>query len=86
MKRAFVDTLKTPALLAIFSKDPMSAALAQGAIKSMSILEPSIIMPAILERAYSGLESINEVRLGEIAIMHSAITHRRRRRTGRRPC
>lgn len=52
--------LRTPALLAMFSKDPVSMSFAQGALRTMAILEPSLIMPAILERAYSGLESINE--------------------------
>ena len=32
----------------------------QGALRTMAILEPSLVMPAILERAYSGLESVNE--------------------------
>lgn len=44
----------------MFSKDPMSMSFAQGALRAMAILEPSLIMPAILERAYSGLESVNE--------------------------
>ena len=33
---------------------------AQGALRTMAILEPSIIMPELLERAYSGLEVVNE--------------------------
>ncbi|KDQ20580.1 hypothetical protein BOTBODRAFT_169318 [Botryobasidium botryosum FD-172 SS1] len=60
IRSAFVQTLKTPALLAMFSKDPMATALAQGALKSMSLLEPDLVMPDILERTYSGLETINE--------------------------
>lgn len=61
MKREFVETLKTPALLAMFSKDPISTAYAHSTLKYLSALEPSIIMPAILERSYNGLESVNEV-------------------------
>ncbi|KAF8587289.1 ARM repeat-containing protein [Ramaria rubella] len=60
IKRHFVLILRTPALLAMFSKDPVSMSFAQGALRTMAILEPSLIMPAILERAYSGLESVNE--------------------------
>lgn len=61
MKREFVETLKTPALLAMFSKDPICTAYAHAAIKYLAALEPSIIMPQVLERSYNGLESINEV-------------------------
>jgi proteasome activator subunit 4 len=60
MRRAFVNILKTPALLAIFSKDQIASSFAQGSLKSMVMLEPQLIMPEILERAYSGLESVNE--------------------------
>ena len=34
--------------------------LAQGALRSMAFLEPGLIMPQVLERAYSGLEVVNE--------------------------
>ncbi|CAE6462385.1 unnamed protein product [Rhizoctonia solani] len=60
MRRAFVSILKTPALLAIFSKDQIASSFAQGSVKSMIMLEPQLLMPDILERAYNGLESINE--------------------------
>ncbi|KAF8527908.1 ARM repeat-containing protein [Hysterangium stoloniferum] len=60
IKRQFVLILRTPALLSMFSKDPVSMSFAQGALRIMAILQPSLVMPAILERAYSGLESINE--------------------------
>ena len=60
IKREFVKLLRTPALLAIFAKDPISMGLAQGALKNMAMLEPNLIMPQLLERAYDGLEAINE--------------------------
>ncbi|GJJ09464.1 hypothetical protein Clacol_003687 [Clathrus columnatus] len=60
IKYNFVSILRTPALLAMFSKDPISMSFAQGALRIMAILEPSLIMPEILERAYGGLETINE--------------------------
>lgn len=44
----------------MFSKDPISITFAQGALRIMAVLEPSLIMPEILERAYGGLEAINE--------------------------
>ena len=60
IRRAFVLTLRTPALLAMFSKDPLSMGLAQGALRSLAFLEPALVMPDLLERAYSGLEVVNE--------------------------
>ncbi|KAG8770133.1 hypothetical protein FRC12_004487 [Ceratobasidium sp. 428] len=60
MRHAFVNVLKTPALLAIFSKEQVASSFAQGSLKSMVMLEPQLIIPEILERAYSGLEAVNE--------------------------
>ncbi|KAF5384731.1 hypothetical protein D9757_006213 [Collybiopsis confluens] len=75
MRKAFVTTLRTPALLAMFSKDPMSMGLAQGALRILSILEPSLIMPELLERSYSGLEVVNETHRTTAALsMLSGIT------------
>lgn len=53
-------TLRTPALLAMFCKDIVSPTYAQGALRAMAMLEPGLIMPELLERAYSGLEVVNE--------------------------
>ena len=33
---------------------------AQGALRSLAMLEPNLIMPELLERAYGGLEVVNE--------------------------
>ena len=60
IRRAFVKTLRTPALIAMFAKDPISSTYAQGALRALAMLDPSLIMPEILERAYSGLEVVNE--------------------------
>ncbi|THH09871.1 hypothetical protein EW145_g1718 [Phellinidium pouzarii] len=60
IRRAFVLTLRTPMLLALFAKDPISMGLAQGALRSMAMLEPGLVMPQLLERAYGGLEVVNE--------------------------
>ncbi|KAF8971500.1 armadillo-type protein [Flammula alnicola] len=60
IRRSFVNILKTPSLLAMFSKDPVCMSYAQGALRSLAMLEPSLIMPELLERAYGGLEVVNE--------------------------
>ncbi|KAH9964279.1 hypothetical protein BC827DRAFT_1190239 [Russula dissimulans] len=60
IRRAFVLTLRTPALLAMFSKDPISMGLSQSALRSLAFLDPALVMPDLLERAYSGLEVVNE--------------------------
>ncbi|TCD70651.1 hypothetical protein EIP91_002372 [Steccherinum ochraceum] len=60
IRRAFVTTLRTPALLAMFAKDPISSTYAQSALRSMALLLPNLIMPELLERAYNGLEVVNE--------------------------
>jgi proteasome activator subunit 4 len=44
----------------MFSKDLVSASLAQVALRGLAMLEPSLIMPQVVERAAEGLEVINE--------------------------
>lgn len=61
MRRELVELLKTPALLSMFSKDGDCASNAQLAIKNLALLDPSIMIPPLLERAYSGFDSVNEV-------------------------
>jgi proteasome activator subunit 4 len=60
IRRAFVSTLRTPVLLGMFAKDTASMLLAQAAMKYLAVLEPTLMMPELLERAYGGLESVNE--------------------------
>ncbi|KAF9270517.1 hypothetical protein L218DRAFT_889040 [Marasmius fiardii PR-910] len=60
IRKAVVSILRTPALLAMFSKDPASMGFAQASLRAMALLEPSLIMPELLERAYDGLEVVNE--------------------------
>ncbi|KAE9410730.1 ARM repeat-containing protein [Gymnopus androsaceus JB14] len=60
IRKGFVKTLSTPALLAMFSKDPLSMGLAQASLRILSILEPSLMMPELLDRSYNGLEAIHE--------------------------
>jgi proteasome activator subunit 4 len=44
----------------MFSKDSSTMSFAQGTMRYLAMLEPSIIMPELLERAYNGLEAVNE--------------------------
>lgn len=44
----------------MFSKDPVAASYAQGSLRTMALLDPDLIMPELLERAYGGLEVVNE--------------------------
>lgn len=60
MKRSFVLTLRTPCFLAMFSKDLVSASLAQVAIRGLAFLDPQLVMPQMVEKAADGLEAINE--------------------------
>jgi proteasome activator subunit 4 len=60
MKRAFVEMLSTPILMAIFSKDGDTSARARATLRSLAFLEPNVVMPSFLERAYNGLETVNE--------------------------
>lgn len=61
IRRQFVLTMRTVALLSMFSRDPLTIANSQGALKTMSLLEPDLIFPAVLERAYPALETVLEV-------------------------
>ncbi|KAJ8084329.1 Proteasome activator BLM10 [Marasmius tenuissimus] len=60
IRKAVIAILRTPALLAMFSKDPASMGYAQASLRAMALLDPNLIMPELLERAYDGLEVVNE--------------------------
>ncbi|KAH7915111.1 armadillo-type protein [Hygrophoropsis aurantiaca] len=76
IRRSFVVTLRTPALLAMFSKDPFSITMAQRSLRIMAALEPNLVMPELLERAYGGLEVVNEThRTTAVLKMLSGISH-----------
>ncbi|KAJ6604293.1 hypothetical protein DFH09DRAFT_1300536 [Mycena vulgaris] len=75
IRRAFVTILRTPSLLAMFSKDQMSMACAQSTLRALAMLEPGLIMPELLDRAYSGLEVVNEThRTTAVLTMLNAIS------------
>jgi proteasome activator subunit 4 len=76
MKRAFVRSLKTPALLALFSKDSTCADYAVSVIQVLATLDPKQMMPDLLERAYSSLEAVNEThRTNAVFKMLTAISY-----------
>lgn len=58
IKREFCSSLRTVCLLSMFSKDPLTIAASQASLKRMVLLEPTIILPPVLDRAYSSLEAL----------------------------
>ncbi|GAA6008845.1 hypothetical protein JCM10207_001745 [Rhodosporidiobolus poonsookiae] len=58
IRREFVKTMRTVALLSMFSRDPITIANAQAAIKTMGLLEPDLVFPSLLEQAYTSLETL----------------------------
>lgn len=61
MRRELVKCLRTVALLAMFSQDSTTVTNIQSALKSMSVMEPDLILHSILERAVPSLETLVEV-------------------------
>ncbi|TIB08744.1 hypothetical protein E3P89_02948 [Wallemia ichthyophaga] len=51
MKKEFVHSLRTVALLSMFSKS---------CLRNLALLEPDLIYPALMERAYPSLEALTE--------------------------
>ncbi|KAI0639143.1 hypothetical protein C8Q77DRAFT_1152142 [Trametes polyzona] len=60
IKRELVKCLRTVTLLAMFSQDSGTVANIQSCMKSMSIMEPDLILHPILERAVPALEALVE--------------------------
>jgi proteasome activator subunit 4 len=44
----------------MFSKDVLSMGAAQASLHGLAMLEPALVMPEVLERAYGGLEAVHE--------------------------
>lgn len=61
MKRELVKSLRTVSLLAMFSQDSTTVSNIQSCLKSMSVMEPDLILHPILERAVPALEALVEV-------------------------
>ncbi|BEI84863.1 hypothetical protein CcaverHIS002_0502640 [Cutaneotrichosporon cavernicola] len=60
IKRAFVLCLRPVALSAMFNKDMESAQPAISTLRRLALLEPDLIMPAIMERAVPSLQGLEE--------------------------
>ncbi|KAF8203239.1 hypothetical protein BJ912DRAFT_842338 [Pholiota molesta] len=60
MKRELVKSLRTVVLLAMFSQDSTTVSNIQSCLKSMSVMEPDLILHPILERAIPSLEALVE--------------------------
>ncbi|TDL28808.1 ARM repeat-containing protein [Rickenella mellea] len=60
MKRELVKCLRTVALLAMFSRDPTTVGNIQSCLKSMTVMEPDLILHSVLERAIPSLEALVE--------------------------
>ncbi|KAF8213398.1 hypothetical protein K438DRAFT_1902498 [Mycena galopus ATCC 62051] len=60
MKRELVKILRTVVFLAIFSEDSNTVGNIQSCLKSMSVMEPDLILHPILERAVPALETLIE--------------------------
>ena len=60
MKRELVNSLRTVALLAMFSRDNTTVSNIQSCLKSMTVMEPDLILHPILERAIPALEALVE--------------------------
>lgn len=62
MRRELVKSLRTVVLLAMFSQDATTVSNIQSTLKSMSVMEPDLILHPVLERAVPSLEALVEVR------------------------
>lgn len=60
MRRELVKCLRTVAFLAMFSQDSTTVMNIQSSLKSMSVMEPDLILYPILERAVPSLEALVE--------------------------
>ncbi|KAJ7102239.1 hypothetical protein B0H15DRAFT_813790 [Mycena belliarum] len=60
MKRELAKTLRTVAFLAMFSEDATTVSNIQSALKSISMMEPDLVLHPILERAVPALETLIE--------------------------
>jgi proteasome activator subunit 4 len=69
IRRELVRCLRTPAFLAMFSTESDTVSNVQSALKSMTIMEPDLIVPPVIERAIPSLEALVEVRSTRSALI-----------------
>lgn len=60
IRREFVLCLRPVALMSIFSKDGTAGGASRSCLKSLSVLEPELIIPPIIERAIPSLTNLEE--------------------------
>ncbi|WVQ81077.1 hypothetical protein IAT38_003199 [Cryptococcus sp. DSM 104549] len=60
IKREFVLCIRPLALASIFNKDMKAVSPAVGTLKKLALLEPDLIMPAVMERAVPSLQGLEE--------------------------
>lgn len=60
IKRAFVNSLRDVALMSMFSKDSAAQTATRECLRSLSLLEADLIVPAIIERAVPSLQGLEE--------------------------
>jgi len=56
-----VKSIRTVILLAMFSQDSTTVTNVQSCLKSMSTMEPGLVVEPVLERAIPSLEALVEV-------------------------
>jgi proteasome activator subunit 4 len=62
MRKELVKCLRTVVLLGIFSTDGTVVSDILSCLKSLSIMEPALLLPSIIERAVPSLEGLTETR------------------------
>lgn len=62
MRRELVKCLRTVTLLGVFSTDGSVVTDILSCLKSMTIMEPGLLLPSIIERAVPSLEGLTETR------------------------
>lgn len=76
IKREFVLCLRPLALTAMFGKDREAAASATSTLQKLSILEPDLIMPALLERITPSLQGLEETsRTTDVIFALTCVAH-----------
>ncbi|WFD01127.1 Proteasome activator BLM10 [Malassezia yamatoensis] len=58
IRTEFTRSLRTVCLLSMFSKDPLTILAAQTSLKRLAYMQPELILPGVLERAFDSLEAL----------------------------
>jgi proteasome activator subunit 4 len=68
IRQEFVLCLRPVALMSIFSKDSTAGGAARSCLKTLSVLEPELIIPPIIERAIPSLTNLEETARTHVVI------------------